>query len=69
MDDYFSRFIEEQRKKEDAEKIIKSYMIAALILFILLVIMIFRYSILLGKYEDLRYDYEEIKQEYNIEVE
>lgn len=56
MDDYFSQFLEERRKKEKAEQSIKSLSIIVLVLFVLVVMLTIRCFFLLVENGDLKYE-------------
>jgi hypothetical protein len=64
MDDYFSKYIENERKLKESEKTLKVWVILGFILFALLVGQSIRYSLLSEKYSDLRYEYETYMEEH-----
>lgn len=64
MSDYFSEYIHEKRKAEDAEKASKTTGIIFLILIVIIIWMSIKYAVLSEKYSDLMYDYETYIEEH-----
>ena len=64
MDEYFSKYLNERRRADEAEKTLKAWIILGFILFFLLVGQSIRYSLLSQEYNELKTEYEN----YQIEL-
>ena len=66
MDDYFSQFLKERRRADEAEKTLKVWIILGFILFFLLVGQSIRYSLLSQEYNELKTEYENYQFELTL---